>query len=105
MITLEDLDKAKQEVDEAFDKYDQTGDKPTAEDFCLKQKQYSFMFDEYWSTFNIGGFVHHNDDVKNERMKMLIVECLGDNWFCCRYIHYKELGVKPHRKFHVSELS
>lgn len=52
MITLEDLDKAKHEVDEAFDKYDQIGDKTTAEDFYLKQKQYSSMFDEYWSCKN-----------------------------------------------------
>lgn len=53
MVTIEELDKAKQKVDEAFDKYDQIGDTTTAKDFCLRQKQYSSIFDEYWSCENI----------------------------------------------------
>ena len=49
MITIEDLDKAKQKIDEAFDKYDQIGDKTTAEYFYEKQKQYMVLFKQYWS--------------------------------------------------------
>jgi hypothetical protein len=52
MITLEELDEAKQKVDEAFDKYDRIGDKTTAKYFCLKQEQYSSMFKEYWRVKN-----------------------------------------------------
>lgn len=63
------------------------------------------MSNEINNTFNIGDFIYHIDDAKTERMKMLIVECLDNSWVCCRYIHYKELGVKPHRKFNVSEIS
>lgn len=48
MVTIEELDAAKQKVDESFNKYDQNGGKTTAKDFCLKQKQYSSIFDEYW---------------------------------------------------------
>ena len=52
MVTIEELDKAKQKVDDAFGEYDRLGDKTTAKDFCLRQKQYSSMFDEYWSCKN-----------------------------------------------------
>lgn len=47
MITIEELDEAKQKGDEAFNKYDQNGGKTAAKDLCLRQKQYYSMFDEY----------------------------------------------------------
>lgn len=54
MITIEELDKAKQKIDEAFDKYDQLGDKTTAEYFYEKQKQYMVLFKQYWSEMDNG---------------------------------------------------
>ena len=62
------------------------------------------MNDKIDNTFSVGNFIHHVDDEPTEQMKMLIVEDLSNNWFCCRYIHYKKLGVGPHRKLHASEI-
>lgn len=52
----------------------------------------------------LGAFAHHNTDAKTERMKLLVIDDLGDDMVLCRYVHHKELKTNPERKFHVSEI-
>ncbi len=63
-----------------------------------------FLMSKQNLNYNVSDFVYHRSDAKTEKMKLLIVEDLGSGWYCCRYIHYKDLHTNPHRKLHETDL-
>jgi len=55
---------------------------------------------------NVGDFVFHDrDGTPNEKLKMLVIEALSNDNYCCRYIHYKVLNTIPNRLVHISMLT